>query len=373
MTLSLAHALAARADVDVALSVSAQADLAPAFRRLGLPLDEVDTYTSAASFAAGFLRVPALARRLRHQAEAFGADAVLSVMTHLWTPLVAPCLARAGVAYVPIVHDARPHPGDPAFLWNWRLRREIGAARSVIALSDGVAGAIGAQFPGLPVHRLPLGSPLPGARPAGRRTGAPDGTVHFAMLGRMRAYKGLDLLRDAWPLLRARHPEALLLVAGEGDAERLAPGLSALPGVTVVSRWLADDELVRLIAASDAVVLPYREASQSGVAPVAHAMGVPVVATPVGSLAEQIRDGVDGFLARDTSPGALAEAMAGMCDAGTRRRLAAGALDSGRGLSDWDAIADRLIRILAAPEGAAAPAIDPPPRERSTSCRDGSK
>ncbi|WP_198375814.1 glycosyltransferase family 4 protein [Neoroseomonas rubea] len=344
VALALARALGRRADVEVSLSLSAQADLLPEFTALGLPIDAVPTYASAAGFAAGFLRVPSLSRRLRRQALEFRADAVVSVMTHLWTPLIAPALARAGLRYVPIVHDAEPHPGDPSLFWEWRLTRELDAAIAAIALSDSVAAGIARRRPALPVHRLDHGAPLPTS--GGTAPRAADGTVRFVNLGRLRAYKGLDLLRDAWPMVAARHPEARLLVAGEGDAEGLAPGLSALPGVEVRARWLSEAEMGSLVSGADVVVLPYREASQSGVAPLAHGFGVPVVATPVGGLVEQVRDGLDGLLARETSASALAEAMIAACDGATRARLVAGARETALRLNDWDSIAERLVDAM---------------------------
>lgn len=344
LTLALADALRRRGDVEVALALSAQAELLAPMRALGLQLDAVPTYASAAGFAAGFLRLPMLARRLRRQALGFRADAVVSVMTHLWTPLVAPGLKRAGLRFVPMVHDAEPHPGDPGAFWEWRLTRELDAAESAIAFSDSVAAGIARRRPGLAVHRLELGALL--AAPPAVAQGTGEGTVRFVHLGRMRAYKGLDLLRDAWRLLAPRHPEARLLVAGEGDIEALAPGLAALPGVTVEARWLAEAEMAAMVAGADAVVLPYREASQSGVAPVAHGLGVPVVATPVGGLAEQVRDGVDGLLASGLTAEALADAMAALCEPARRAALAEGARETGRRLNDWDATAARLVEIL---------------------------
>ncbi len=112
-----------------------------------------------------------------------------------------------------------PHPGDMGRLWEWRLGRELDAADAAIAFSDSVAAGVRRRRPGLAVHRLPLGALLAAAAPGGPRG---PGTA-FVHLGRMRAYKGLDLLRDAWPLVRQRDPAATLLVAGEGDAEALAP------------------------------------------------------------------------------------------------------------------------------------------------------
>jgi glycosyltransferase involved in cell wall biosynthesis len=184
------------------------------------------------------------------------------------------------------------------------------------------------------------------------------------MFGRLRAYKGLDLLRDAWPLLRASCPTAELRVVGEGEAEALAPGIGALPGVTLDCRWVAEAELPGLLAASDAILLPYREASQSGVVGLAFALGVPAVATPVGGLAEQVTDGVTGTVAASVTPAALAEAMARLCDPATRARLADGAREAGRALADWDAQAATLLAVmrgfLAGAEGPAGQGALPP-------------
>jgi len=348
MTLALAEALARRPDMAVALSLSAQAELRPEILTLGLPTMAVETYRGPLGFALGTLRVPLLARRLVALARAFRADAVVSVMTHLWTPLVAPALRGADLAFVPIVHDARPHAGDPGLLWDWRLDRELDAASGAVALSASVAEALQERRPGLPVLRLPLGAHLPaglleeGASPDGGRR---DG-VEFLLFGRLLPYKGLDLLRDAFRRLHACHPEARLRVVGEGDAEALAPGLAALPGVRLETRWVPEAEIPRLIRGADALVLPYREASQSGVIPLGFALGVPAVVTPVGGLAEQVTDGATGMVAAAVAPDALAVAMARLCDPGERARLAAGAREAGRRLADWDAQAAALVEGL---------------------------
>lgn len=346
MTLGLATGLARRPGTALALSLSAQAELRAEMDAIGVATVRVPTYASAAGFLAGTLRVPVLGRRLVRQAQAFRADAVVSVMTHLWTPLVAPSLQRAGIPFFPVVHDALPHPGDPALAWDWRLGRELDAASGALILSDAVAAEVRRRRPALPFARLTLGAHLPDD-PGGSPRPAGAGT-RFLMFGRLRAYKGLDLLRDAWPLLRARHPDATLRVVGEGDAEALAPGLTALPGVTVEPRWVGEAEISALVAAADAVVLPYREASQSGVIGQAYALGVPVVATPVGGLAEQMRDGVDGVVAASLSVTDLADAMARLCDPRVRAGLAEGARAAGRALTDWDARAAELVMALEA-------------------------
>ncbi|UFN48338.1 glycosyltransferase [Roseomonas sp. OT10] len=341
--LCLARALAARSDVTLELSLADRVEQLAAFRAIGTGLDAVPTFAGLPGAALGLLRAPALRRRLLRQAARMRAEVVLSAMSHVWTPLVAPALPRAGLAFVPAIHDAAPHPGDPALFWDWRLRTELGAARAALTFSRAVEERVARLRPGLPLLRMPLGAHLPGGGAAPRPPDAAPAGQAFVFFGRLRAYKGLDLLRDAFTLLRQRRPEARLRIVGEGDAEACAPGLAGLPGVTLEQRWVPDGEMAALLAGAWAVVLPYREASQSGVLPLALALGVPAVATPVGGLAEQIGEGRGGLLAAAATPAALAEAMERMMEPAQRERSAAEARGTGAVLADWDAQAAALV------------------------------
>ncbi|MBU8537308.1 glycosyltransferase family 4 protein [Falsiroseomonas tokyonensis] len=342
-TLGLAQALARRPGVTLSLSISRQGELLDGFRELSVSTDIVDTYRDLRGFATGLLRLPALTRRLQRSAAA--ADVVISGMTHVWTPLVAPALARAGRAFVPVVHDAAPHPGDFGWAWDWRLGRELDAARAAIALSDQVADALARRRPALPLIRMRLPALLAPAPRQDALAAPPAGSLRLLFFGRFRRYKGLDLLRDAFRLLHQAHPGVTLRVVGEGDAEACAPGLGALPGVRLEQRWVAEAEIPALLAAADAVVLPYREASQSGIVPQALAMGVPVVAMPVGGLTEQLRAG--GLLAAAVTPAALAAALARLTDPAELARLRAEAREAGQAEADWDGQAEALLAGLA--------------------------
>jgi glycosyltransferase involved in cell wall biosynthesis len=341
--LGLARALAAREGVALRLSLSAQAELLPEFRALGVPLATVQTYSGLAGFLGAVPRIPRAIRALL--AEAAEAEVVVSAMAHPWTPLAAPALARRHIPFVPVVHDVQPHPGDPALGWDWRLGRELGAARAAIVLSAAAQAALAARNPRLPLIRLPLPAMLAPGAPV-IRSDPETSVVRFLFFGRLRAYKGLDLLRDAFARLRRTHPGAELRVVGQGDAEACAPGLARLPGVTVEPRWVPEAEIPALLAGADALVLPYREASQSGVAPQALAMGVPVVGTPVGGLVEQVRDGAGGVLAEAATAEALAEAMARFFTPGALHRLRAEAREAGRAAADWDTAATALLEGL---------------------------
>ena len=79
--------------------------------------------------------------------------------------------------------------------------------------------------------------------------------------------------------------------------------------VSIVNRWVDDAEVPAIFRAADIVMIPYTSASQSGVIALAATFGCPVIATRVGGLPEQIRDGETGVLVEPS-----AEAMASAVD-----------------------------------------------------------
>ncbi len=73
--------------------------------------------------------------------------------------------------------------------------------------------------------------------------------------------------------------------------------------------WVPETEVPLLLAAADLVVLPYRSGSQSAVAPLALAAGLPVLSTRVGGLPEVVQDGINGVLVEPGSVQGLARAF----------------------------------------------------------------
>ena len=126
--------------------------------------------------------------------------------------------------------------------------------------------------------------------------------------GRIVLYKGLDVLLQAYADVRQTHT-ARLVIAGEGDLRLYQKALHTLPDVKVINHWIPEDEIEELFLKSDLLVLPYIGASQSGVIPIAAALGLPVIASCTGGIPEQIEDGKSGWLVQPASKDALAAAI----------------------------------------------------------------
>jgi glycosyltransferase involved in cell wall biosynthesis len=128
--------------------------------------------------------------------------------------------------------------------------------------------------------------------------------------GRIWPYKGLEYLIQAEPEVASRVPHARFLIAGRGESLDRYRRLMVHPERFVaIDDFVSDRQRAELFRRASVVALPYVEASQSGVVPLAYTFEKPVVATSVGGLPEMIEDGVTGFIVPPRDASALAAAL----------------------------------------------------------------
>lgn len=143
--------------------------------------------------------------------------------------------------------------------------------------------------------------------------GIEEGEVVALMFGQMRADKGI---RDAVLAARAVPGLALLLAGKELGGLADAADLLAQAPVVVREGFQDASATGEAFAAADVVLLPYRQASQSGVLLLAYGFGRPVVVYPVGGLPEAVEDGVTGWLCARPDADALVETLRSVVAAG---------------------------------------------------------
>jgi hypothetical protein len=94
------------------------------------------------------------------------------------------------------------------------------------------------------------------------------------------------MLCEAWEIASPNNLE--LILAGGNMSLLLKKRVKGIHGLRILDGWLTEDEMESLISGAEFIILAYVEASQSGVIPIAHGFGVPVLVTKVGGLTEQI-------------------------------------------------------------------------------------
>jgi glycosyltransferase involved in cell wall biosynthesis len=128
--------------------------------------------------------------------------------------------------------------------------------------------------------------------------------------GRIWEYKGLEYLIRAEPLITQRVPGAKIVIAGEGEDFSRYERMMVHPERFVVhNEYVSHEKRSALFRQAAVVALPYVDATQSGVIPVAYSHGRPVVATTTGSLPDMVDHGETGYLVSPRDERALAGAI----------------------------------------------------------------
>jgi D-inositol-3-phosphate glycosyltransferase len=154
---------------------------------------------------------------------------------------------------------------------------------------------------------------------AKRSLGLRDDEKAILFFGRIRPYKGIEYLLDAFRILSDDgQANYRLIVAGEpkkGSEEYLHEIQQSVKRdfnqgqVILRIQFIPDEEMEVYLKGADVLVLPYKEIFQSGVLFLAYSFGLPVVATDVGSFREEIVEGSTGFLCKPGDPAELAKAI----------------------------------------------------------------
>ena len=136
---------------------------------------------------------------------------------------------------------------------------------------------------------------------------------YMLFFGLVRAYKGLDLLLDAFGKVKDQLPNLQLIVAGEfyedEDKYRAQIANNGLTDrVIIKNEFIADADLRKYFGAADLIVQPYKSATQSGVTQVAFHFEKPMLVTNVGGLGEIVHDHKMGY-AVEPNTEAIAQAL----------------------------------------------------------------
>jgi glycosyltransferase involved in cell wall biosynthesis len=147
----------------------------------------------------------------------------------------------------------------------------------------------------------------------------------FLFFGFIRKYKGLDLLLEAVKILKTQAQVAnfKLLIAGEFYEDRkpydeLITHLNIQDHLLLKTEFIPDSEVKYYLCAADAVVQPYKNATQSGVTPLAYHFEVPMIVTNVGGLPSFVPHNKVGLVC-EPEPGAIADAMNNFLQNGANR------------------------------------------------------
>lgn len=254
-----------------------------------------------------------------------------------WHPFFAPAFGTiahvakllGGIPSCYLCHNALPH--ERTRLDKLLLRYVFSSGQVFISHSKQDYDDLKAFRPGAIVHQNPhptydvfaADEALPG--PAAKEQLALRGKKVLLFFGFIRAYKGLNVLLEAMDGLSGDDGYHLVVVGEFYDdpatyRDRLET-LKRRGQLTLVDRYVPNEEVPLYFSAADLVLVPYLSATQSGVIQIAYAFLKPVVATTVGGIPEVVTDGETGYLVPPGDAPAMAEAVRRYFDSASRERF----------------------------------------------------
>ncbi|UYQ94791.1 glycosyltransferase [Chitinophaga horti] len=292
-------------------------------------------------------------KRLRREAP----DLIIAAF---WLPLMAPSLGtvikeakkNGKTKVIGLMHNLIPHekrPGDGPF-----TRYFVKQCDAFITLSDEVLNDVRmlSDKPAIcsphPVYDS-FGSAVP-APAALTALGLAPNYKYLLFFGFVRAYKGLDLLLEAMGDVRiAARKDIRLIVAGEFYEDRqpydeLLQRFQLKDKLVMANEFIPNEMVKYYFSAADAVVQPYRSATQSGISQMAYHFEKPMVVTNVGGLPEIVPNGQAGYVVAP-EPAAIAEGILRLVDEGPEKFAAFIAAQKQR--YSWANFVDALGNLVA--------------------------
>lgn len=188
--------------------------------------------------------------------------------------------------------------------------------------------------------------------------GIRDGEKTILFFGAIRPYKGLEYLVAAFQRITTERQDYRLIIAGEGKKgaeaylEQVRQGIGEINLQRVLQKieYIPDEETELYFKAADVLVLPYTHVFQSGVLFLGYSFGLPVIATDVGSIAEDVVEGRTGFLCRPSDPNDLARAIERYFESDLFKTLESQRQqirDYAHSRHSWDVVGETTLRVYA--------------------------
>jgi len=233
--------------------------------------------------------------------------------------MIARTIRRQGVPVLYVCHNVLPHEEKP---WDRALARlALSQGDQFVVMAKAEEQRLKVLLPGATVHRISLPSyaalaevehPLPPEK-ARRRLGLAPKKPVALFFGFVRPYKGLRFLLEAMPEVLAQVEMHLLIVGefweGKEMYLEIINRLGIGKAVSIVDRYVSNEEVAVFFSAADVVVLPYIDVTQSAVVQLAYGFGKPVITTSVGDLQDVVKHQQTGLIVPPANSAALAEAL----------------------------------------------------------------
>lgn len=252
-----------------------------------------------------------------------------SIIFNWWIPFFAPsyfCVAFlirkfTETEIVFLVHNAIPHEKWP--FMKFLTKMAFSQADKFLLLSEAVANDLKQIYPKVkesqllkskhPIYDFYLSEKVESSKEELKESLGIKTSRVILFFGFIKKYKGLNTLLKAMPkVIEYFKGDLTLLIVGEfyyskSNYNDLVKKLGIAENIKLVDSYVSNEDVYKYFTPSDAVILPYTSATQSGIIQIAFGFEKPIIASRIGGIPEVVKENEIGLLAEPKSPDDFAE------------------------------------------------------------------
>lgn len=310
----MAKALNEKKDINLKVIISEYQEDIEKWENIGIDIYRIKTYRGYFSFILSTLNIKKFLD-FKKEINSFKPDIIYYPMINLWTPIFNLFFSAP---IITTIHDPIPR---------YREKNPIHYIQPLVIKQSNHIVLLSAKYKNNLVKLINVD----------KITVIPHGIFSFyknnyqhkndnnkinlLFFGKIKPYKGLDILLNSYSIIKKKISNVELTVAGEGSLKEYKNMLDKLEDIKIDNRWLGKNDVDKYFKKADIVVLPYKDASQSGIIPIAFSYGLAVVASDVGGLKEQVIDGKTALLFQKDNSEQLAELIIELAQKDKMRKI----------------------------------------------------
>ena len=330
---------------EIYLSVSKNAELYKDFKKFNLKSFNIKTYDSKIQAIISFLNILSIKKKFINFLRLNKIDVVYSPMFHLWNFLISKYFFKYRIKYLFTVHDAKLHPGENSFILRLIYNLSVKTANGYLTLTKTVKSQLlkDKYFRNKKIYVARFGNieNINNIKKLEKKKG-----MKFLFFGRILEYKGIHNLLIAFSKFNKDYPNSTLHIVGRGDVSKYLKLILKNKNIYLINNWISEKSFNTFFRDFHVCVLPYIEASQSGVIPLMFSLGIPVIITPVGGLNEQVKNNYNGIICKDYSYYSLQKEMERIAvDKKLYYKLVRGAVATSKNKKIWEKSAEKILLL----------------------------
>lgn len=275
-------------------SYSTNAELVKKYQRLKIKQFPIQTFKNFKQAAFRTLVISKLRKNFLSFIKKEKIDYIFCPMFHYWNPYFSLKFKSMNIKYIFAIHDYKLHDGENNFIEKKIYEVEKKNADKYVCYSKFV-------YKQLVRNKIKKKNILLSSLEYKNRIFLKTNkikNIKFVFFGRFVKYKGIHKLIKIFSKSYYVKNNISLTLIGRKNNDFKLPQIKT-QNINIIDNWIEEHKIDKTLKKYDVCIMPYEEASQSGVIQIMFRNSIPVIVTPVGALSDQVKNNFNSLVTKN--------------------------------------------------------------------------